>query len=41
MVALYYLERGVEVELCKKILDNITYEDWQRGERLNLWSLVA
>jgi hypothetical protein len=39
LVTIDYLGRGIEVELCKIILESITYEDWRRGERRNLWSL--
>jgi hypothetical protein len=41
MVAMHYLEKGVEADLCRKILENLTYKDWRRGERLNLWSFIA
>ncbi|KAF8247317.1 hypothetical protein K440DRAFT_629330 [Wilcoxina mikolae CBS 423.85] len=41
LVAMDYIEKGIEVELCRIILESITYEDWRRGERRNLWSLFV
>lgn len=41
LVAVHFLETGVEVELCRRILENITYEDWERGERVDLWALLV
>ncbi|KAF8533210.1 hypothetical protein BDD12DRAFT_762318 [Trichophaea hybrida] len=41
LVTMDYIEKGVDVELCRMILESITYEDWRRGERRNLWSLCV
>ena len=41
LVAMHFLENGVEVELSRKILENITYEDWRRGKRVDLWGLLV
>ena len=41
LVAEELLAAGEETVLCKAILDNITYEDWTRGERVNLWDMIA
>lgn len=40
LVAVHFLESGVEVNLCRKILANINYEDWRKGERVDLWELL-
>ena len=39
-VALHFIEVGTDADLSRKIADNITYEDWGRGQRLNLWRVV-
>ena len=31
---------GEEMRLLEKVKENIAYEDWMKGERLNLWELV-
>ncbi|KAE8453324.1 hypothetical protein EG329_011391 [Mollisiaceae sp. DMI_Dod_QoI] len=41
LVAEEFLALGEEKALCQMILDNIVYEDWKRGQRVNLWDLVA
>jgi len=40
LVAIYFLENGTELELSRKILESVTYEDWEKTERENLWSLL-
>jgi len=40
LVAQEYIADGVEPELCRTILDNLTFNDFRNGNRVNLWSLI-
>ena len=40
LVAQQYIADGVEPELCRTILDNLTFNDFRKGNRVNLWSLI-
>ena len=41
LIAENFVQQGIEVDLCRMILQNITYEDWEKGKRVNLWEVVA
>jgi hypothetical protein len=41
LIANHYLQHEIEVQLSRKILDNISYKDWELGGRVNLWNLIA
>ena len=32
---------GDDEELCRKIMENLTYGDWTKGKRESLWDVVA
>lgn len=41
LVAERFVQQGKEPDICRKIIDNITYKDWEQETRLNLWEVVA
>jgi hypothetical protein len=40
LVAIHFMANQVQVNLVAKILENIAYEDWREGRRLDLWAVV-
>ena len=40
LVALHFMANQVQVDLVAKILENLDYEDWREGRRLDLWAVL-
>jgi hypothetical protein len=40
LLVLRFLKSGEETDLLREVLESVTYEDWRKGRRSDLWAVV-